>query len=165
MCIRDRRDTVDEAGHLVRAVSVASVHQHSRAAPGERDRRGPADPGRRPGDQGDSARHLHPSSFPRELNPYHSPPDARSNVSAMERRHARSGSPYEDTIGFSRAVRVGSMVAVSGTAPIWADGHVDPDPTAQARRCWEIVVSALEELGASVSDVCLLYTSPSPRDS
>jgi len=71
----------------------------------------------------------------------------------MERRHARSGSPYEDTIGFSRAVRVGSMVAVSGTAPIWADGHVDPDPTAQARRCWEIVVSALEELGASVSDV------------
>lgn len=71
----------------------------------------------------------------------------------MERRHARSGSPYEDTIGFSRAVRVGSMVAVSGTAPIWADGHVDPDPAAQARRCWKIVVSALEELGASVSDV------------
>lgn len=71
----------------------------------------------------------------------------------MERRHARSGSPYEDTIGFSRAVRVGSMVAVSGTAPIWVDGHVDPDPAAQARRCWEIVVSALEELGASVSDV------------
>ena len=71
----------------------------------------------------------------------------------MERRHARSGSPYEETIGFSRAVRVGSTVAVSGTAPVWPDGHVDPDPAAQARRCWEIVLAALEELGASVHDV------------
>jgi enamine deaminase RidA (YjgF/YER057c/UK114 family) len=71
----------------------------------------------------------------------------------MERRHARSGSPYEDTIGFSRAVRVGSTVSVSGTAPVWPDGEVDPDPAVQARRCWEIVVAALEELDASVHDV------------
>jgi enamine deaminase RidA (YjgF/YER057c/UK114 family) len=71
----------------------------------------------------------------------------------MERRHARSGSPYEETIGFSRAVRVGSSVVVSGTAPVWPDGHVDPDPAVQARRCWEIVVAALEELGATVADV------------
>jgi enamine deaminase RidA (YjgF/YER057c/UK114 family) len=71
----------------------------------------------------------------------------------MERRHARSGSPYEETIGFSRAVRVGSTVAVSGTAPVWPDGHVDPDPAVQARRCWEIVVAALEDLGAGVADV------------
>ncbi len=71
----------------------------------------------------------------------------------MERRHARSGSPYEETIGFSRAVRVGSTVAVSGTAPVWPDGHVDPDPALQARRCWEIVVAALEDLGAGVADV------------
>jgi enamine deaminase RidA (YjgF/YER057c/UK114 family) len=71
----------------------------------------------------------------------------------MERRHARSGSPYEETIGFSRAVRVGSTVAVSGTAPVWPDGHVDPGPAVQARRCWEIVVAALAELGASVNDV------------
>ena len=71
----------------------------------------------------------------------------------MERRHARSGSPYEDTIGFSRAVRVGSTVSVSGTAPVWPDGHVDPDPAVQARRCWEIVVAALEELDATVDDV------------
>src|SRR3954447_6203367 len=71
----------------------------------------------------------------------------------MERRHARSDSPYEDTIGFSRAVRVGSTVAVSGTAPVWPDGHVDPDPAVQARRCWEIVVAALEDLGAGVADV------------
>ncbi|HEY3528042.1 MAG TPA: RidA family protein [Nocardioides sp.] len=71
----------------------------------------------------------------------------------MERRQARSGSPYEKTMGFSRAVRVGSTIAVSGTAPIWPDGRVDPDPAAQARRCWEIVVAALEELGATVADV------------
>jgi enamine deaminase RidA (YjgF/YER057c/UK114 family) len=71
----------------------------------------------------------------------------------MERRHARSGSPYEETIGFSRAVRVGSTVAVSGTAPVWPDGQVDPDPAVQARRCWEIVLAALDELGATVHDV------------
>ena len=71
----------------------------------------------------------------------------------MERRHARSGSPYEETIGFSRAVRVGSRVAVSGTAPVWPDGHVDPDAAVQARRCWEIVVAALAELGSGVGDV------------
>jgi enamine deaminase RidA (YjgF/YER057c/UK114 family) len=71
----------------------------------------------------------------------------------MERRHTRSGSPYEETMGFSRAVRLGDMVCISGTAPIWADGHVDPDPAVQARHCWDIVVSALEELGASVHDV------------
>src|ERR1700752_2192318 len=71
----------------------------------------------------------------------------------MERRHARSGSPYEETIGFSRAVRVGSTVAVSGTAPVWPDGSVDPDPAVQARRCWEIMLPALADLGGSVEHV------------
>ncbi|WP_243059760.1 RidA family protein [Nocardioides sp. SR21] len=71
----------------------------------------------------------------------------------MTRTSARSGSPFESTIGFSRAVRVGNTVAVSGTAPVWPDGSCDPDPAAQARRCWEIMLTALEELGGSVSDV------------
>lgn len=71
----------------------------------------------------------------------------------MDRQHARSGSPYEDTIGFSRAVRVGHTVVVSGTAPVWPDGTVDPDARVQARRCWEIAVGALEELGGRVDDV------------
>src|SRR5262249_53812225 len=71
----------------------------------------------------------------------------------MERHHARSSSPYEKTIGFSRAVRVGSTVAVSGTAPVWPDGHVDPDPGVQARRCWEIALGALAELGGGVEHV------------
>jgi len=64
-----------------------------------------------------------------------------------------SGSPYEQTIGFSRAVRVGDRVLVSGTAPIWPDGSVDPDSAAQARRCLEIIVAALAEAGASPADV------------
>jgi len=71
----------------------------------------------------------------------------------MDRRHASSGSPYEATIGFSRAVRVGNHIAVSGTAPIWPDGGIVLDPLDQARRCWEIAIGALTELGGSVSDV------------
>lgn len=71
----------------------------------------------------------------------------------MERQHARSGSPFESSIGFSRAVRVGSTVAVSGTAPVWPDGSVDPDPAVQARRCFEIALTALEELGGTAADV------------
>jgi enamine deaminase RidA (YjgF/YER057c/UK114 family) len=69
------------------------------------------------------------------------------------RRTVRSGSPYESVVGFSRAVRVGDRVAVSGTAPIWPDGACDPDPEAQARRCLEIVLAALAELGATPADV------------
>ncbi len=64
-----------------------------------------------------------------------------------------SGSPYEATIGFSRAVRVGDRVAVAGTAPIWPDGSCDPDPAIQARRCLEIILAALEEAGAAAEDV------------
>lgn len=70
-----------------------------------------------------------------------------------DRRRASSGSPFEASIGFSRAVRSGDVIAVSGTAPIWPDGHVDPDPAIQARRCWEIALAALAELGGTVDDV------------
>jgi enamine deaminase RidA (YjgF/YER057c/UK114 family) len=70
-----------------------------------------------------------------------------------ERRHFESGSPFEPRIGFSRAVRVGGHVYVSGTGPIWEDGSFDPGPAAQARRCLEIIVAALAELGARPEDV------------
>jgi enamine deaminase RidA (YjgF/YER057c/UK114 family) len=70
-----------------------------------------------------------------------------------ERRRASSGSPFERRYGFSRAVRAGDRVLVSGTAPVWPDGSCDPDPAAQARRCCEIIVAALAELGASAADV------------
>lgn len=70
-----------------------------------------------------------------------------------ERKLVSSGSPFEPTIGFSRAVRVGQHVAVSGTAPIWPDDFVDPDPLAQARRCWEIALNALEQAGGKPQHV------------
>ena len=71
----------------------------------------------------------------------------------MERTNISSGSPFEPTIGFSRAVRLGDVVAVSGTAPVWPDGGVDPDPGAQAHRCWEIALAALAQAGGTVADV------------
>jgi enamine deaminase RidA (YjgF/YER057c/UK114 family) len=70
-----------------------------------------------------------------------------------ERRRVTSGSPYEPVIGFSRAVRVGDRVCVSGTAPVWPDGSCDPDPEVQARRCLEIIAAALREAGADVTHV------------
>ena len=71
----------------------------------------------------------------------------------INRNHISSGSPYEASIGFSRAVRVGERVVVSGTAPIWADGSCDPDPGVQARRCLEIIMSALADACATRDDV------------
>ena len=70
-----------------------------------------------------------------------------------ERRSVSSGSPFEPRVGFSRAVRVGERVLVSGTAPVWPDGSCDPDPEAQAKRCLEIIVEALREAGAGPEHV------------
>ena len=69
------------------------------------------------------------------------------------RQRIASGSPYEKSIGFSRAIRVGRRVLVSGTAPIWPDGSCDPDPEVQARRCLEIITAALLEAGAGPEHV------------
>jgi enamine deaminase RidA (YjgF/YER057c/UK114 family) len=71
----------------------------------------------------------------------------------MDRLRVSSGSPFEEQIGFSRAIRVDDRVLVSGTAPVWPDGHVDPDVAIQARRCIEIVERALAEAGATLADV------------
>ena len=71
----------------------------------------------------------------------------------MTQRH-RSASPYEDQIGFSRAVRVGDRVLVSGTAPIGPDGRtVSGGPLEQARRCCSVIVEALRALGADPEHV------------
>jgi enamine deaminase RidA (YjgF/YER057c/UK114 family) len=70
-----------------------------------------------------------------------------------ERRRVPSGSPWEPVIGFSRALRVGNRVLVSGTAPVWSDGSCDADPVAQTRRVIEIIARALEEAGATLADV------------
>jgi enamine deaminase RidA (YjgF/YER057c/UK114 family) len=71
------------------------------------------------------------------------------------RKLVSSGSPYEPKVGISRAVRAGSFVSVSGTAPLGPDGRTVGcgDPAAQARRCLEIISAALEKAGASLRHV------------
>ena len=73
----------------------------------------------------------------------------------MNRRaRASSGSPYEGSIGFSRAVRVGDRILVSGTAPVEDDGASTPgDAGAQAERCFALIVAAIEKLGGQAEDV------------
>jgi enamine deaminase RidA (YjgF/YER057c/UK114 family) len=70
-----------------------------------------------------------------------------------QRRQISSGSPFEPTIGFSRAVRVGERVLVSGTGPVLPDGRCPDDAGAQARRCFEIIEGALAAAGASFDEV------------
>jgi len=73
-----------------------------------------------------------------------------------EGRHSvSSGSPFEGLIGFSRATRVGDIIAVSGTAPIGADGATvgAGDAYLQCKRCLEIIQQALHNLGSDLDDV------------
>lgn len=73
----------------------------------------------------------------------------------MSRTLVSSGSPFEKPIGFSRACRVGNIVAISGTAPLDPDGStVGPnDMYAQTTRCLQIIEKAAQEAGASLKDV------------
>lgn len=74
---------------------------------------------------------------------------------SKNRASTTSGSPYETNIGFCRAVRVGDMIAVSGTGPIALDGTTagPSDAYRQAQRCLEIIVQAITDLGGSIDDV------------
>jgi enamine deaminase RidA (YjgF/YER057c/UK114 family) len=72
----------------------------------------------------------------------------------VHRRLVSSGSPYEPTIGFSRAVRDGRHVFVAGTCAVMPDGAAPPaDAYGQAKRCLEIIASALREAGAEPDHV------------
>jgi len=75
----------------------------------------------------------------------------------MTTKRVWSGSPWEETAGYCRAVRVGSHVWVAGTAPFLDDGSVaaSGDLAAQTARCLEIIAAALEELGAGPADVVI----------
>ena len=73
----------------------------------------------------------------------------------MERKLISSGSPYEDVIGFSRAVRVGPFISIGGTAPLDANGNTVGvgDIVLQTKQCLEIIKKALENAGADLGDV------------
>ena len=66
-----------------------------------------------------------------------------------------SGAPWEKQVGYCRAVKRGNAISISGTAPIAKDGSVfaPGDGYAQAKRCLEIIESALTDLGSSMSEV------------
>jgi enamine deaminase RidA (YjgF/YER057c/UK114 family) len=72
-----------------------------------------------------------------------------------KRQNIRGTSPYESTVGFSRAVRVGSTVHVAGTAAIGEDGTLvgRGDAHAQAVQCLRNIERALAEAGARFGDV------------
>ena len=61
-----------------------------------------------------------------------------------------NGNPMEEIVGFSRAVRVGSFIAIGGTAPVDSDGNTVGvgDVFAQTTQCFEIIKAALEQAGS-----------------
>src|SRR5210317_143111 len=73
----------------------------------------------------------------------------------MKRKLISSGSPYENIIGFSRAVRVGPYITIGGTAPIDKDGNTVGigDVTVQTKQCLETIKIALENANSSLDDV------------
>ncbi len=84
------------------------------------------------------------------------------------RPRVSSGSPYEASIGFCRAMRVGDRIIVSGTAPVEDDGSSTlGDAEAQAERCFAIIVRAIEQLGGGAEDIVrtrMFLTDPADAD-
>jgi enamine deaminase RidA (YjgF/YER057c/UK114 family) len=72
-------------------------------------------------------------------------------------RHGRkcvsTGSPWEPVVGYSRAVRAGDFIFVTGTVGLEPDGRFGPTAREQTRRAMEIIVAAIEALGGKPTDV------------
>ena len=73
------------------------------------------------------------------------PQDGRQRIPAL--------SPFEEEIGFTRAIRVGNTIAVSGTVGVEADGSVKESAEEQADRCFELIREHIEQLGGHMGDV------------
>lgn len=73
----------------------------------------------------------------------------------FKRSNLQSGAPWETRVGYSRAVRKGPFIAVSGSAAIDENGQLvgEGDMYAQARQCLEVIGAALERVGGRLSDV------------
>lgn len=85
-----------------------------------------------------------------------------------ERQRTTSGSPFEETFGFARAVREGNRIIVAGTGPVEPDGSTTPGgATEQAERVCAIIVAAIEALGGRAADVVrtrMLLTDPADQN-
>jgi enamine deaminase RidA (YjgF/YER057c/UK114 family) len=83
------------------------------------------------------------------------PSDLRNRENNMERKNVTYKQPLERQIGFSRAVRVDNIIAVSGTAPIATDGsvHSPGNVYGQAQRCLDIIKDVIEQAGGRLEDV------------
>lgn len=81
--------------------------------------------------------------------------EAERNATMKSRTCISSGSPFEKPIGFSRAVRTGDIIAVSGTAPLNEDGTTahPGDLYEQTKRCLEIIIGAVTEAGGKAGDI------------
>ncbi|MFW9971785.1 MAG: RidA family protein [Candidatus Odinarchaeota archaeon] len=73
----------------------------------------------------------------------------------MVRKNISSGSPYEKLIGISRAVRIGNIISISGTAPIAANGSTayPDDLYNQTKQCLQIIKKAIEDAGGNLTNV------------
>ena len=86
----------------------------------------------------------------------------------MDRKTVSTGAVWEDLVGYSRAVRIGDTIAVTGTTAIDAEGHPVGvgDAYAQAKRALEIIADSLAQLDASLDDVIRtrMYVTDIQRD-
>src|SRR3954468_2624442 len=81
-------------------------------------------------------------------------PDIKITVEVRAGRHcASSGSKWEPIMGYSRAVRSGSFIAVTGTVGVNADGTYPKTVGEQARRSLAIIAAAIEALGGNLTNV------------
>ena len=72
----------------------------------------------------------------------------------MERLNISTGAPWEDKVGYSRAVRIGNIIEVSGTVALKDGDLVGKDnPYLQTKRILEIIEEVLNQAGASLNDV------------
>jgi enamine deaminase RidA (YjgF/YER057c/UK114 family) len=77
-----------------------------------------------------------------------------NNRANQERRSVSSGIPWEETFGYSRAVRVGDHIHVSGTTATGPDGPVaEGDPAGQTRYALDKIEKAIRDLGGTLGDV------------
>src|SRR5687768_8614708 len=82
-------------------------------------------------------------------------PERGANGAMTSKKRIFSGAEWEKKVGYCRAVAIGPLVWVGGTAPVKPGGgtHAPGDAYAQATRCFDIIEAALRELGGSLADV------------